>query len=202
MSDTESHPEGTQLPDKLKAESERTPNQIEREIEQTRRRMSRDIEELGRRLKPQSLKQEATDAIGERARELAEKVAAQGRYTGYRVVSFIRENPSLVAAMGLGAVWLVQRRNRSPALGDRMARYVYTRPQRHRRWLPRRIDRVKDQAQDALHRTPSLLAAGAAIVGLAIGLLVEERAGERGGYRRGSTAHVVRKGKGAPRAEL
>jgi len=152
---------------------DRTPDEIEREIEQTRGRMGRDIEELGQRLSPQNLKEQAKEAITEKAHEVADKVGAQARYTRSRVVTFIQENPSLVAAMGLGAVWLVQQRNRSRISGDRMARYAYTGPERRAPSLRRRIgDRasevrdphggsgsaaeriagVKDQAEDVVDR--------------------------------------------------
>ena len=50
------------------------------------------------------------------------------RATGFRMMDFIQENPSLVAAMGLGAVWLIQQRNKSDISGDRMARFAYTGP--------------------------------------------------------------------------
>jgi ElaB/YqjD/DUF883 family membrane-anchored ribosome-binding protein len=220
--------------------SDRTPDEIEREIEQTRGRMGRDIDELGQRLSPQNIKEQAKEAITEKAQEVADKVGAQARYTGSRVVSFIQENPSLVAAMGLGAVWLVQQRNRSGISGDRMARYAYTGPERRAPGLRRRLgDRaiqgrgphggsgsaaeriagVKDQAEEVVDRArermgelgqearartlelgetakeqaervrgtleramdenPLALVAGAAVLGLAVGLLVPESRGER-----------------------
>ena len=54
------------------------------------------------------------------------------RETGFRMMDFIQENTSLVAAMGLSAVWLIQQRNRSEISGDRMARFAYTGPERRR----------------------------------------------------------------------
>ena len=240
MNESEAHTGGMPGPDAPEPKGDRTPDEIEREIEQTRDRMGRDIDELGQRLSPQNLKQQAKEAITEKGQEIADKVGAQARYTGSRVVNFIQENPSLVAAMGLGAVWLVQQRNRSGISGDRMARYAYTGPERRGPSLRRRIgDRasevrdplggsgsaaeriagVKDQAEEVVDRAreqigefgqearartrelgetakeqvqrvrgtleramdenPLALVAGAAVLGLAVGLLVPESRGER-----------------------
>jgi hypothetical protein len=74
--------------------------------------MGRDIDELGERLSPGNLKRQAKDAIAGKAQD-----------TGSRMMDFIQENTSLVAAMGLGAVWLIQQRNKSEISGDRMARF-------------------------------------------------------------------------------
>jgi ElaB/YqjD/DUF883 family membrane-anchored ribosome-binding protein len=113
---------------------ERSHQEIEREIEATRERMGRDIDELGDRLSPENLKRQAKDAITGKARQ-----------TGFRMVDFIQENTSLVAAMGLGAVWLIQQRNRSEISGDRMARFAYTGPERRREGLTGRLaDRASD----------------------------------------------------------
>ena len=239
MSDTEHYPEGMGSPEEPRFEAERSTGQIEREIERTRGRMSRDIDELGERLSPRNLKEEAKEAINEKAREVADSVTARARYTGYRVVNFIQENPSLVAAMGLGAVWLVQQRNRGPVSGDRMARYAYTGPERRAlrerigdrytdvhgstsgvlRAATERIGDIRDRAEDAMERTqqrveelgqegrervrelgesaraqvrrargqleramdekPLVVVAAAAILGLAVGFLVEESGRER-----------------------
>jgi ElaB/YqjD/DUF883 family membrane-anchored ribosome-binding protein len=240
MNESEAHTGGMPGPGAPEPKSDRTPDEIEREIEETRDRMGRDIDELGQRLSPQNLKQQAKEAITEKGQEIADKVGAQARYTGSRVVNFIQENPSLVAAMGLGAVWLVQQRNRSGISGDRMARYAYTGPERRAPSLRRRIgDRasevrdplggsgsaaeriagVKDQAEEVVDRAreqigefgqearartrelgetakeqvqrvrgtleramdenPLALVAGAAVLGLAVGLLVPESRGER-----------------------
>ena len=240
MNESEAHMGGMPGPGAPEPKGDRTPDEIEREIEQTRGRMGRDIDELGQRLSPQNLKEQAKEAITEKAQEVADKVAAQARYTGSRVVNFIQENPSLVAAMGLGAVWLVQQRNRSGISGDRMARYAYTGPERRAPSLRRRIsgrasevsdshggsgsaaERIaglKDQAEEvvdparkrmgelgqearartrelgetakeqaqrvrstlerAMDENPLALVAGAAVLGLAAGLLVPESRGER-----------------------
>ena len=109
-------------------EYERSPEEIERQIEATRERMSRDIDELGERLSPDSLKRQAKEAITGKAHEVVSNVGAGARRTGFRMMDFIQENTSLVAAMGLGAVWLIQQRNRSEISGDRMARFAYTGP--------------------------------------------------------------------------
>ena len=240
MNESEAHSGGMPGPGAPEPKGDRTPDEIEREIEQTRGRMGRDIDELGQRLSPQNLKEQAKEAITEKAQEVADKLGAQARYTRSRVVNFIQENPSLVAAMGLGAVWLVQQRNRSGISGDRMARYAYTGPERRAPSLRRRIgDRAseipdlhggsgsaaeriagdKDQAAEAVDRArermgelgqearartrelgeatkeqaqrirgtleramdenPLALVAGAAVLGLAVGLLVPESRGER-----------------------
>jgi ElaB/YqjD/DUF883 family membrane-anchored ribosome-binding protein len=121
------------------------PDQIEREIEVTRGRMSRDIDELGERLSPANLKRQAKDAITAKAQDIASNVGDQARQKGFRMMDFIQENTSLVAAMGLGAVWPIQQRNRSEISGDRMARFAYTGPERRREGLTHKIaDRASD----------------------------------------------------------
>ena len=123
----------------------RTPEDIEREIEATRQRMGRDIDELGERLSPDNLKRQAKDAITGKAHEVVRSVGAGARRTGFRMMDFIQENTSLVAAMGLGAVWLIQQRNRSEISGDRMARFAYTGPERRGPGITRKIaDRAGD----------------------------------------------------------
>jgi ElaB/YqjD/DUF883 family membrane-anchored ribosome-binding protein len=149
------------------SEYERTPQDIEREIEATRERMSRDIDELGDRLSPDNLKRQAKDAITGKAHEMVSNVGAGARRTGFRMMDFIQENTSLVAAMGLGAVWLIQQRNRSEISGDRMARFAYTGPERRGSGLTQRI---ADRAGDVRHA-----------IGSAVGSATEtvsERAGE------------------------
>jgi len=148
-------------------EYERTPQDIEREIEATRERMSRDIDELGDRLSPDNLKRQAKDAITGKAHEMVSNVGAGARRTGFRMMDFIQENTSLVAAMGLGAVWLIQQRSRSEISGDRMARFAYTGPERRGSGLTQRI---ADRAGDVRHA-----------IGSAVGSATEtvsERAGE------------------------
>ena len=148
---------------------ERTPEQIEQDIEATRERMSRDIDELGDRLSPDNLKRQAKEAITGKAHDMVNSVGAGARRTGFRMMDFIQENTSLVAAMGLGAVWLIQQRNRSEISGDRMARFAYTGPERRRSGLTQRI---ADRADDVRHA-----------IGNAVGSATEnvsERAGEVG----------------------
>jgi ElaB/YqjD/DUF883 family membrane-anchored ribosome-binding protein len=151
----------------------RSPEEIEREIEATRERMTRDIDELGDRLSPENLKRQAKDAI-----------AGKARQTGFRMVDFIQENTSLVAAMGLGAVWLIQQRNRSEVSGDRMARFAYTGPERRREGLTGRIadrasemrDSVSATAEGVVERAGDLTHQAGELAGRA-----RERAGELGG---------------------
>ena len=121
-------------------EYERSPAELEREIEVTRERMSRDIGELGERLSPETLKRQAKEAI-----------TGTARRTGFRVMDFIQENPSLVAAMGLGAVWLVQQRNRSEISGDRMSRFAYTGPERRGSGLKGRLADRMEGVREWLH---------------------------------------------------
>jgi ElaB/YqjD/DUF883 family membrane-anchored ribosome-binding protein len=144
-------------------EQERTPEEIERQIEATRERMSRDIDELGERLSPDNLKRQAKEAITGKAHEVVSNVGAGARRTGFRMMDFIQENTSLVAAMGLGAVWLIQQRNRSEISGDRMARFAYTGPERRSNGF---TGRLADRADDVRQ------AIGSATEG------VSERAGE------------------------
>jgi ElaB/YqjD/DUF883 family membrane-anchored ribosome-binding protein len=211
------------------ANRERTPQEIEREIEMTRERMSRDIDALGEKLSPQNLKRQAKEAITGKAHDVVNNVGDSARDTGSRLFDFIRENPLPVAAVGLGAVWLIQQRNRSEISGDRMARFAYTGPERRSTGLKRRIadragevrervgeatssvterageiagtarERVGDLGHEARERlgdlrsrarergqraryglehmtqdNPLAVAAGAAVLGLALGLLVPE----------------------------
>jgi ElaB/YqjD/DUF883 family membrane-anchored ribosome-binding protein len=130
---------------------ERSPEEIEREIETTRERMSRDIDELGERLSPSNLKRQAKEAIAGKAQD-----------TGSRMMDFIQGNPSLVAAMGLGAVWLIQQRNRSEISGDRMARFAYTGPERRR---PGIVGKLADRASEVGHTVRESVSSAASAVG-------------------------------------
>jgi ElaB/YqjD/DUF883 family membrane-anchored ribosome-binding protein len=149
-----------------------SPREIEREIEATRERMGRGIDELGERLSPENLKRQAKDAITGKARE-----------KGFRIADFVQENTSLVAAMGLGAVWLIQQRNRSEISGDRMARFAYTGPERRREGLAGRIadrasemrDRVSATAGGVAERAEGLTHQTGELAGRA-----RERVGELG----------------------
>ena len=112
--------------------SEQSPQEIEFEIERTRERMSSNIDELGERLRPEHLKQQAKDAIANKAQDVVANVGDQARQTGGRMMDFITEHPLPVAAVGLGAIWLftLRKGNRSDVSGDRMARFAYTGPER------------------------------------------------------------------------
>jgi ElaB/YqjD/DUF883 family membrane-anchored ribosome-binding protein len=151
----------------------RSAKEIEGEIEATRERVTRDIDELGDRLSPENLKRQAKEAITGTARQ-----------TGFRMIDFIQENTSLVAAMGLGAVWLVQQRNRSVVSGDRMARFAYTGPERRQERLTGRIadrasemrDTVSSTAEGVAERAGNLTHQAGELAGRA-----RERAGELGG---------------------
>ena len=136
-------------------EYERSPRDIEQEIEATRERMGRDIDELGERLSPDNLKRQAREAISGKAHDIAHDVGDRARYQGSRMIDFIQENTSLVAAMGLGAVWLIQQRNRSEVSGDRMSRFAYTGPERRREGLTGRIADRAAGVRDSLSATAS-----------------------------------------------
>jgi ElaB/YqjD/DUF883 family membrane-anchored ribosome-binding protein len=211
------------------APDERSPDEIEREIERTRERMSSNIDALGDKLSPDHLKQQAKDAIAEKAHDVVSNVGDQARQTGSRFVDFITENPLPVAAVSLGAIWLftLRRGSRSEVSGDRMARFAYTGPERRgpngRSSLGRRLadqvdsvrhtvsdaassageragelkERVQDRAEElgraarergrdargSLERmmrdNPLAVAAAAAIIGLALGMLLPETEPER-----------------------
>jgi len=208
---------------------EQSPQEIEFEIERTRERMSNNLDALGEKLSPDNLKQQAKEAISNKAQDVVANVGDQARQTGGRMIDFITENPLPVAAVGLGAIWLftLRKGSRREVSGDRMARFAYTGPERRqpdgRPGLGRRmVDRaasvrhtVEDTASHAGERmgeikervgeraeelgqaarsrarsaksglqhmmdeNPLLLAAGAAVVGLALGMLLPETEPER-----------------------
>ena len=209
-----------------------SPEEIEREIQRTRARMGRDIDALGEKLSPENLKQQAKDAVAEKAQDMVANAGQQARRTGSRLVEFVRENPLPVAAVGLGVTWLFTLRTRSEVSGDRMARFAYTGPERRtdghtslgRRLVDRTarmrekvggaaaevsdragdladragdvVDRVQERAGDLgttakrkmqeqterarggleemMEKNPLALVAGAAILGLALGLVLPE----------------------------
>jgi ElaB/YqjD/DUF883 family membrane-anchored ribosome-binding protein len=205
-------------------ENEQSPREIEHEIERTRERMSNNIDELGERLRPDALKQQAREAITEKAQDMVTNVGDQARQTGSRLVDFITENPLPVAAVSLGAIWLFTMRkgNRYEVSGDRMARFAYTGPERRTGRVGRlsdraesmghtvgeaasrageRVSELKDRAEERagelgrtararardarggfehmLEENPLLFAAGAALVGVALGMLLPETEPER-----------------------
>jgi gas vesicle protein len=140
----------------------RSPDEIEREIEATRERMGRDIDELGERLSPGNLKRQAKEAITGKAQDIAHNMGESARYTGFRMMDFIQENTSLVAAMGLGAVWLIQQRNKSEISGDRMARFAYTGPERRREGF---VGKITDRASQVGHTVSESVSSAASAVG-------------------------------------
>lgn len=191
--------------------------------------MSSNIDALGDKLSPDNLKQQAKEAIAGKAQDVVATVGDQARETGSKVMDFITANPLPVAAVTLGAIWLVTMRkgNQGTVSGDRMARFAYTGPERRepngRPSLGRRLkDRaesmgrtVGDKAQHAseragelthdvqekagelgssakarardargglermMHENPLAVAAGAAVIGLALGMLLPETEPER-----------------------
>jgi ElaB/YqjD/DUF883 family membrane-anchored ribosome-binding protein len=206
-----------------------SPEEIERDIERTRERMSNNIDALGERLSPDAIKQQAKDAIADKAHNVVNNVGDQARETGSRMLDFITENPLPVAAVTLGAIWLFSMRkgNAREVSGDRMARFAYTGPERREpngrpslgRRLKDRTSSVRDtmsekahaaseragelkhdleeragelgtsareRARDArsgiermMEENPLAIAAGAAVIGLALGMLLPETEPER-----------------------
>jgi ElaB/YqjD/DUF883 family membrane-anchored ribosome-binding protein len=162
--------------------SDTSPREIEHEIERTRERMSSNIDELGERLRPDNLKQQAKDAIAERAQDVVANVGDQARQTGSRVIDFITQNPLPVAAVSLGAIWLFSLRkgSRSEVSGDRMARFAYTGPERRQPdGRPSIGRRLADRAESVGHTVGD----AASEAGERLGELKEraqERAGEVG----------------------
>jgi ElaB/YqjD/DUF883 family membrane-anchored ribosome-binding protein len=205
------------------ASDTRSSEDIEREIERTRERMSNNIDALGEKLSPDHLKQQAKDAIAEKAQDVVINVGEQAREIGSRVIDFITQNPLPVAAASLGAIWLfsLRRGNQRQVSGDRMARFAYTGPERRepngagfRRRLVDRAGAMRDTASDAasqaseragelkervqeqvselgraagerasdvrggleriMQENPLALVAGAAVIGLALGMLLPE----------------------------
>lgn len=145
------------------------PEQIEREIERTRERMTQDIDAIGDKLRPSNL-----------AHEAMESMTGGVRRTGSRFADFVRENPLPVVAVGLGLTWLVSQRSKSAISGDRMSRYAYSDTER-RSGMAARLGEAKTYVQDLgtgarrqATENPLAVAAGALIVGLAIGLLLPE----------------------------
>ena len=159
------------------------PEEIEREIEATRERMSQNIDELGERLSPANLKRQAKDAITGKAQDIAQNVGEQAREKGFWMMDFIQENKSLVAAMGLGAVWLIQQRSRSEVSGDRMARFAYTGPERRREGLAGRLADRASSMRDSVSATAGGVAERAGELTHEAGEMAgraRERAGELG----------------------
>jgi ElaB/YqjD/DUF883 family membrane-anchored ribosome-binding protein len=164
-----------------------SPEEIEREIGRTRARMGRDIDALGEKLSPQHLKQQAKDAVAEKAQHMVSNAGQQARRTGSRLVDFVRENPLPVAAVGLGVTWLFTLRTRSEVSGDRMARFAYTGPERRapdgRTSLGRRIadrtararEKVSGAAAEVSERAGELADRAGDVVDR-----VQERAGDLG----------------------
>ena len=211
------------------ASDDQSPEQIEHEIQRTRDRMSSNIDELGDRLSPENLKQQAKEALSEKAGEVVAGVGDQAREAGSQMLEFIARNPLPVAAAGLGAIWLftLRKGNRSEVSGNRMAKFAYTGPERRlpgeRPAFARRLadraentrqsvsdtiseagekaselkERVQERAgelgeaareragdaRSGLERmmrdNPLAVAGGAALIGLALGMLLPETERER-----------------------
>ena len=171
---------------------ERTPEEIQREIELTRERMGRDIDALGERLSPENLKRQAKEAITGKAHDMVNNVGYQARDTGTRLFDFVRDNPLPVAAVSLGAIWLIQQRNRSEISGDRMARFAYTGPERRGTGIGHRI---AERAGEVRERAGEIAGRAGELAGTArervsdFGSTARERAGDqarraRGGFDR------------------
>ena len=191
-------PTGQDFGSGAESRSEKSPEDIEREIEETRARMGQNIDELGDRLSPDNLKHEAKSAIRHVAKDAVSNVGEQARRTGSRLVDVIRKNPLPVIAVGAGVTWLLTQRSNSDISGNRMARYAYTGADRRQggNWqhgsdIKGRVGeavsgvketvseaasgikgRVKPNLEHAAYEKPLIVAIGATIVGLALGLLL------------------------------
>lgn len=149
--------------------------EVERDIERTRQRMTGNIDTLGQRLSPQHLKEQAQEAISEKAQQVVAEIGDQARKTGDRIVEFVAGNPLPVAAATLGALWLFTKRSRSDVSGDRMARFAYTGPDR--RLGGGMLDRMSAGAEDARKAVTSAAADAAERVEGAV-RQTRERAGD------------------------
>jgi len=149
------------------AADQRSPEEIEWEIERTRERMSSNIDALGDKLSRDHLKQQAKEAIAEKAHDVVSSVGDQARQTGSRLVDLITENPLPVAAAGLGAISLftLRRGSRSEVSGDRIAR--------------KRARAAKGGIGQMMRDNPLVVAVAAAVLGLALGVLLPETGPER-----------------------
>lgn len=193
-------PTGQDFGSGAESQSDRSPEDIEREIEQTRNRMSQNIDELGDRLKPESLKQDAKDAIRHVAKDAVSNVGEQARRTGSRLVDVIRENPLPVIAVGAGVTWLLTQRSNSDISGDRMARYAYTGPDRrqgdswqHGSGIKGRVGEAVSGAKETVGEAASGIKGRAGELASDVGELktrAQERVGELGGQARRQTQRV------------
>lgn len=173
----------------LGAPAEQSPAEIERQIARTRERMGRDMDALGDRLNPANIKEQAKEAVVEQARQ-----------TGSQVGDFFRRHGVPALVVGVGVTWLIRTWTSEQGVsGDRMARFAYTGPDRRepngRPSLGRRLndtaERVRDSVDDAASEAkdrlgqvadkvkrsefnPMLLLAGAAALGLIVGMALPE----------------------------
>ena len=166
--------------------------EIEREIERTRERMSNNIDALGDKLSPDNLKQQAKDAIAEKARDVAANVGDQARQTGSRALDFITENPLPVAAVTLGAIWLftMRRGSQGAVSGDRMARFAYTGPERRESNGPARLGRRLIDRADSVRQTVGEKAHSASQRAGELTHEFQERAGELGSSAKQRARHA------------
>lgn len=97
---------------------ERT-SQIRTEIEETRVEMTETIDAIQEKLTPRNIVAQATDrvktAATERVRDMADTASEKAQqamdYTREATGGVLRENPIPLALIGLGAAWLLARRN-------------------------------------------------------------------------------------------
>ena len=182
-------------------EAGKRPGEIERDIAMTRERMSENIDELGERLSPDQLKEQAKGAIKEAAQGAVSNVGDQARRTGQRLLDAIREHPLPVMVAGVGVTWLLTQRSRSKVSGDRMAQFAYTGPERRSgyggdpgrgvgegvgeprpqaggraqeagREARQQVRQIKTKLEHLIDQHPLAVAAGAAVVGLGLGMLL------------------------------
>jgi len=93
------------------------PEQIREEIEQTRSEMSGTIDAIQQRLSPDTLKEQAKEAVRDatigRAQTMVDDVTYSARQKGTTVVDTVRENPLPAALAAVGLAWLWKNRSQT-----------------------------------------------------------------------------------------
>jgi len=116
------------------------PDEIRDEIEQTRSEMSGTIDAIQDRLSPDTLKEQAKEAVRDatigRAQTMVDDVTDSARQTGNSIWTTVRENPlpAAMVALGVGLLW----KNRSQGSGqsprDDREMYRSAYPSRYAGW--------------------------------------------------------------------
>jgi ElaB/YqjD/DUF883 family membrane-anchored ribosome-binding protein len=189
----------TRAVDRAMRAGDRTPEQIESDIEATRERMGENIDALGERLSPHHLKEQALEAISDAAHDTAAKVSRKARSAGSRLGHAVREHAVPMGLVGAGMSWLLVKRGDHSGPRDRR-RFTNGYPGPKRRVSERStsglrgaVDKlgggvghvaesvsesvsgaahsVTDKTGELARQNPLAVAAGAAALGLALGML-------------------------------